>query len=88
VLIEMTDEAGRLLASGEGQQFLKSLVGGIAPRELTPMREMGIPAGFEQIPMLKANMTPAEEADRVIALAQQRFGRCQVLRRLEELGLA
>lgn len=83
----MIDESGRVIAQGPGEQLLKSLSGRAPVRKLTPMRPMNIEGGFAPIPLLKAHSTQAEQVDAVIAEAQRKYGRHQVLRRLTELGL-
>lgn len=87
--IVMTDESGRVIAHGSGEALIKSLNSAGRPkRTLTPMRELNVEGGYAPIPMLKAHSTQAEQIDAVIAEAQRKYGRFQVLRRLEELGLA
>lgn len=87
VNIVMTDEGGRVIAQGSGEHFLKSLSSASPVRNLTPMRVLNIEGGHSPIPLLKAHSTQAEQVDAVIAEAQRKYGRFQVLRRLEELGL-
>ncbi|GAB1424248.1 hypothetical protein MASR2M16_14820 [Thauera terpenica] len=87
MFLQMTDETGRVIAQGSGEQFMKALSGEAPARKLTPMRPMNIKNGFAPIPLAKSHMTASDEADRLIRAAQQKFGRFQVLRRLEEAGI-
>lgn len=87
----MVDEQGRAVASGSGPAFLKSLHESDGRPLVSPMvsyAESGSTVhGHTPAPLLKSRRSPADEVEAVIADAQARFGRAQVLNRLDELGL-